>query len=42
MGRLTEIMKVNPEAYTYLKKSKGNNLPGIVLGIVGGFWLAMN
>jgi hypothetical protein len=39
MRRLTEIVKENPDAYTYLKKSKGNNLPGIVLGIAGGFLL---
>jgi hypothetical protein len=37
MGRVTELLKVNPGAYTFLKKSKANNVPALILSIAGGF-----
>jgi hypothetical protein len=37
MGQLTEIMKPNPEAYSYLQKAKTNNAFALIFSAIGGF-----
>ena len=37
MARLTETLKINPEAFSYLKKAKVNNAFSFLLAFAGGF-----
>ncbi len=37
MGKLTEILKINPGSYYYLKKAKINNAFNFLLSFTGGF-----
>jgi hypothetical protein len=37
MATLTEIIKPNPEAYTYLNKAKTNNAFSLIFSAIGSF-----
>ena len=37
MQKLTEIIKPNPDAYTYLKKAKTNSAFSLLFSAIGGF-----